>query len=48
MAHVAVAVALGYLDFRHADRDWRQDRPRLAAWEQAFSARSSMVLTRPV
>ena len=47
MAHVAVAVALGYLDLRHVDRDWRQDRPRLAAWEQAFSARPSMVSTRP-
>ena len=47
MAHVAVAVALGYLDLRHVDRVWRQDRPRLAAWEQAFSARPSMVSTRP-
>jgi glutathione S-transferase len=28
MAHVAVAVALSYLDFRHAERHWRQDRPR--------------------
>jgi glutathione S-transferase len=47
MAHVAVAVALSYLDFRHAERHWRQDRPRLAAWEQEFSARASMVSTRP-
>lgn len=47
MAHIAVAVALGYLDFRHADRNWRQDRPHLAAWEKAFSARPAMVATRP-
>ena len=47
MAHVAVAVALGYLDFRHADRNWRQDRPRLAAWEKGFSTRPAMVATRP-
>jgi glutathione S-transferase len=47
MAHVAVAVALSYLDFRHAERHWRQDRPRLAAWEQGFAARASMVSTRP-
>lgn len=47
MAHVAVAVALSYLDLRHDERDWRQDRPRLAVWEHAFSARPSMVSTRP-
>jgi glutathione S-transferase len=47
MAHVAVAVALSYLDFRHSERHWRQGRPRLAAWEQGFSARASMVSTRP-
>ena len=47
MAHVAVAVALSYLDLRHDSRHWRQDRPRLAAWEQAFSVRPAMVSTRP-
>jgi glutathione S-transferase len=47
MAHLAVAVALGYLDFRHAGRDWRQGRPHLAVWEKAISARDSMVRTRP-
>lgn len=48
MAHVAVGAALGYLDFRHAARDWRQGRPGLTAWEKAFSARPAMVATRPV
>lgn len=47
MAHVALGVALGYLDFRHADRNWRQGRPRLSAWELGFGARPSMVQTRP-
>lgn len=47
MAHVAVGVCLGYLDFRHAARDWRQGRPRLAAWEKVFGDRPSMVQTRP-
>lgn len=47
MAHIAIAVALGHLDFRHADRDWRQDRPMLAAWEKQFAARPAMVETRP-
>lgn len=48
MANVAVGAALGYLDFRHAARDWRQGRPGLTAWEKAFSARPAMVATRPV
>lgn len=48
MAHVAIAVALGYLDFRHADRDWRADRPQLAAWEAGFAKRPAMQATKPV
>ena len=48
MAHIAVGVALGYLDFRHGARDWRAGRPQLAAWEKTFAARPSMVQTRPV
>lgn len=47
MAHVAVGAALGYLDFRHAARDWRQGRPQLAAWEKVFAERPAMVETRP-
>lgn len=29
---IAVACALGYLDFRFADEPWRESHPRLAAW----------------
>ena len=47
MAHIALGVVLGYLDFRHDNRDWRQGRPRLAAWEKAFAARPSMAETLP-
>ena len=47
MAHVALGVALGYLDFRHSGRNWRQGRPGLAAWDKGFAARPSMVQTRP-
>ena len=47
MAQIAIAVALGYLDFRHADRDWRRERPALSAWEKAFALRPAMVETRP-
>ena len=47
MAHVAVGVALGYLDFRHAGREWRAGRPRLAGWEAQFVQRASLAETRP-
>lgn len=42
---IAVAVTLGYIDFRLADLGWRNGRPRLANWHEAFSARPSMVKT---
>lgn len=47
MGQIAVGCALGYLDFRHADRGWRAAHPHLAAWEAEFSARSSMQISRP-
>ncbi|WP_040610839.1 glutathione S-transferase [Oceaniovalibus guishaninsula] len=47
MGQVALGCALGYLDFRHADRDWRQERPGLAAWDARFAARPAMAATRP-
>ncbi len=47
MGAIAVGCALGYLDFRHADRDWRGGWPQLAAWEQRFSQRDSMTATVP-
>lgn len=42
MGQIAVGCALGYLDLRHADRDWRTARPDLAAWYEGFGARPSM------
>ena len=48
MGQIAVGAALGYLDFRHADRGWRSGRPGLAAWAAVFAERPSMVATRPV
>jgi glutathione S-transferase len=48
MGQIAVGVALGYLDFRHADRGWRSGRPGLAAWAAVFAERPSMVATHPV
>lgn len=39
---IALASALGYLDFRFADAPWRPGRPRLAAWYKAVSTRPSI------
>ena len=47
-AHVAMGCALGYLDFRHYARGWRDGHPRLSAWEAAFAARPAMQATKPV
>ncbi len=47
MAHIAVGCALGYLDFRHPDRAWREDHPQLAAWNEKFSDRPAMQATIP-
>jgi glutathione S-transferase len=47
MGQIAVACALGYLDFRHAERDWRALHPGLAAWHTAFAARPAMLATAP-
>jgi glutathione S-transferase len=44
---LAIGCALGYLDFRFADKGWRTGRPKLAAWADAFAARPSMVGTAP-
>lgn len=46
-AHIAVGCALGYLDFRHAARDWRRDNAALAGWYADFDNRPAMVQTRP-
>ena len=48
MGQIAMACALGYLDFRHADRKWRDEVPALAAWFDGFAARPSMRATQPV
>jgi glutathione S-transferase len=44
---IAAAAALGYLDLRFADLDWRASRRRLAAWHAAFAARPSYAETAP-
>ncbi len=47
MGHISVACALGYIDFRHAGRDWRNQNTALADWFIEFSARESMQATEP-
>lgn len=47
IGHIAVACALGYLDFRFAAEDWRAGRPRLAAWWSLVENRSSVRETVP-
>lgn len=47
MGHIAVACVLGYIDFRHDARNWRQGRAALAAWFEGFAERPSMAATKP-
>lgn len=47
MGQIAVGCALGYLDFRHGDRNWRQGRGDLDDWYAVFSQRDAMKATAP-
>ncbi|MCR8724729.1 glutathione S-transferase [Frigidibacter sp. ROC022] len=47
IGQVAVVAALGYLDLRHAARDWRAGRPSLAAWAGKMAERPSVKATMP-
>lgn len=47
MGQISVGCALGYLDLRHGDRNWRDGRDALAAWEKGFAQRKSMLATKP-
>lgn len=44
---LAVACALGYLDFRHPDRNWRDGRTTLDTWNRRMQGRTSMQATLP-
>ena len=43
IGHLAIGVALAYLDFRFAALAWRDGHPRLVAWQEIFNARASVV-----
>jgi glutathione S-transferase len=44
---LAVACALGYLDFRYPSDPWRSGHPKLAAWFEEFSRNPGIAQTAP-
>ncbi|RYF31833.1 MAG: glutathione S-transferase [Comamonadaceae bacterium] len=47
IGHVALACALGYIDYRFEKLRWREAAPQLAAWHAAVSERASFKATEP-
>jgi glutathione S-transferase len=45
IGHLAIGCALGYLDFRYADDDWRRGHSGLAEWHKGFVERASVKQT---
>jgi glutathione S-transferase len=41
IGHIALGVALGYIDFRFPEIKWRNGHPKIAAWHKQFEARPS-------
>ena len=48
IGHITIGCALGYLDYRFADLDWRSIAPRLADWFAETLARPSFRTTGPI
>jgi glutathione S-transferase len=48
IGHVAIGVALGYLDFRFGELAWRDGHPKLAAWHATFNARPAVQANPPI
>lgn len=48
IGHVAIACALGYIDFRFAHLGWRTGNDRIAGWYDSFAQRQSMTHTAHV
>jgi glutathione S-transferase len=47
IGHIAIACALGWLDFRFPAADWRKTRPQLASWFARVAQRPSFAQTAP-
>ncbi len=48
VGHLAIGVALAYLDFRFDSLAWRDGHPNLKAWHATFNARPSVQANMPV
>lgn len=48
IGHLAIGVALGYLDFRFDAMQWRDGHPRLTAWHATFNDRPAVRANMPV
>ncbi|MSP04889.1 MAG: glutathione S-transferase family protein [Acetobacteraceae bacterium] len=48
IGHIAIGIALAYLDFRFAELNWRDGHPKLTAWHATFNARASVQANLPV
>jgi glutathione S-transferase len=47
IGHIALGVALDYIDFRFGELAWREGHPRLTAWHDTFAARPSVRANQP-
>jgi glutathione S-transferase len=47
IGHIAIACALGYIDYRFDTLGWRAQAPRLAQWHAALMVRPCFVATEP-
>ncbi len=47
IGQISVAAALAYVDFRHAETDWRRGNDALAGWFAEFESRPAFQATRP-
>jgi glutathione S-transferase len=48
MGQIAVACALGYLDFRHDARQWRDGCSNLAFWNDEMMKLPALIKTIPM
>lgn len=47
IGEITLGCALGYLDFRFPELDWRTSHPAAASWNEAFQSLPAMQATRP-
>jgi len=47
IGEISVGCAIGYIEFRLSDLDWKSSRPKLSAWYAKFCEYPSMKATQP-